>query len=89
MLAKKYSNNRTKFTVFRFFNVYGPGQEADSNYASVIPKFVKLASNGLPITIEGDGNQTRDFVHVSDVAKTLINSVSVVPNSDFEIINNR
>lgn len=86
-LAKKYSNNQTKFTVFRFFNVYGPGQEGDSPYASVIPKFVKMACLGSPITIEGDGLQTRDFVHVSDVAKTLVNSVLITPGRDFEIIN--
>ena len=86
-LAKKYSNNETKFTVFRFFNVYGPGQEANSPYASVIPRFVKLACLGSPITIEGDGLQTRDFVHVSDVAKTLVNSVLITPSRAFEIIN--
>ena len=86
-LAKKYSNNETKFTVFRFFNVYGPGQEANSPYASVIPRFVKLACLGSPITIEGDGLQTRDFIHVSDVAKTLVNSVLITPSRAFEIIN--
>ena len=86
-LAKKFSNNETKITVFRFFNVYGPGQEADSPYASVIPKFVKMACSGTPITIEGDGLQTRDFVHVSDVAKTLVNSVLITPSRNFEIIN--
>ena len=86
-MAEKYSNNETKITVFRFFNVYGPGQEADSPYASVIPIFVKMACSGSPITIEGYGLQTRDFVHVSDVAETLLNSVLITPSRNFEIIN--
>jgi UDP-glucose 4-epimerase len=51
----------------RYFNVYGPRQRFDA-YGNVIPKFVFLALNGQPIEIYGDGNQTRDFIHVNDVA---------------------
>lgn len=51
----------------RYFNVYGPNQRYDA-YGNVIPIFTNRLLNGLPIIIFGDGEQTRDFVHVSDVA---------------------
>jgi UDP-glucose 4-epimerase len=52
----------------RYFNVYGPRQRADSPYSGVIAKFIDAARAGKPITIFGDGEQTRDFCHVKDVA---------------------
>ncbi|ARS89634.1 NAD-dependent epimerase/dehydratase family protein [Natrarchaeobaculum aegyptiacum] len=52
----------------RYFNVYGPGQ-LDSDYSAVIRVFVEQATSGEPITVEGDGTQTRDFVHVEDVVQ--------------------
>jgi nucleoside-diphosphate-sugar epimerase len=52
----------------RYFNVYGPRQRADSPYSGVIAKFIEAARAGRPITIFGDGEQTRDFCHVKDVA---------------------
>jgi UDP-glucose 4-epimerase len=51
----------------RYFNVYGPRQDPDSQYAAVIPKFIKKALNGKPPIIFGDGEQTRDFTFVQDV----------------------
>ena len=51
----------------RYFNVYGPGQSGQ--YAGVISTFCDQAQRGQPLTIEGDGTQTRDFVHVSDVVQ--------------------
>lgn len=56
----------------RFFNVYGPGQEADHPYASVIPRWVAAAREGRPIELYGDGMQTRDFIHVHDVARAVV-----------------
>lgn len=55
----------------RFFNVYGPGQSADHAYASVVPRFIKEARAGQPLPLTGDGSQTRDFIHVSDVARAI------------------
>jgi UDP-glucose 4-epimerase len=63
------------YMAFRYFNVYGPHQSASSDYASVIPAFVKAASAGRPLTIYGDGNQTRDFVYVGDVARANLMAV--------------
>jgi UDP-glucose 4-epimerase len=50
----------------RYFNIYGPRQTA-SSYAGVISIFLQQARNGDPITVDGDGSQTRDFVHIDDV----------------------
>ncbi|GAB6878853.1 SDR family oxidoreductase [Halorubrum gandharaense] len=52
----------------RYFNVYGPRQQA-GDYSGVISIFREQALAGDPITIEGDGTQTRDFVHVDDVVQ--------------------
>ncbi|QNE76471.1 NAD-dependent epimerase/dehydratase family protein [Streptomyces finlayi] len=56
---------------FRFFNVYGPGQRADHPYAAVIPKWISAALSGEPVTIHGDGTQTRDFTYVGTVCHVL------------------
>ena len=56
---------------FRFFNVYGPRQRADHQYAAVIPRFIQCALTGEPLTIEGDGSQSRDFTYVSSVVYVL------------------
>ncbi len=56
----------------RYFNVYGPGQSSEGAYALVIAKFIKLKNEGKKLTITGDGTQTRDFTHVSDVVNANI-----------------
>lgn len=53
----------------RYFNVYGPRQNPNGEYAAVIPKFIARIKAGQPPVIYGDGLQTRDFVHVSDVVQ--------------------
>lgn len=55
----------------RYFNVYGPRQRYDA-YGNVIPKFVFLALAGKSLEIYGDGEQTRDFIHVDDVAQANV-----------------
>jgi len=55
-------------TIFRYFNVYGPRQE-HSEYSGVIPIFINQAIRNQDITIEGNGDQTRSFIHVEDVAR--------------------
>jgi len=56
--------------VLRPFNVYGPGQSAE--YAGVISVFLEQARAGDPITVHGEGTQTRDFVHVEDVVDAVL-----------------
>ncbi len=56
----------------RYFNVYGPRQDPDSQYAAVIPRFIKRTRAGEPPIIFGDGEQTRDFTFVKDVVRANI-----------------
>jgi UDP-glucose 4-epimerase len=56
----------------RYFNVYGPGQDPNSAYAAVVPKFIQRVAEGKPLLILGDGEQTRDFVFVRDVVQANI-----------------
>ena len=53
----------------RYFNVYGPRMDLNGSYAAVIGKFLKSKKEGKPLTIVGDGEQTRDFTHVRDVVR--------------------
>lgn len=55
----------------RFFNVFGAGQDPGSPYSGVISRFVDLARAGRPIVVFGDGEQSRDFLHVSDAVRHL------------------
>ena len=71
----------------RFFNVYGPRIDFDSDYGLVIGKFLYLKSQGNPLTIFGDGKQTRGFCYVSDAVNA---SIAVMENKHIkggEIIN--
>jgi len=61
---------------FRFFNVYGPLQSAGHAYAAVIPAFVDAALRGMPLTIHGDGEQTRDFTYVGSVTRVIADAVT-------------
>ncbi len=58
--------------IFRYFNVYGPRQRADSPYSGVIAKWCDAVQSSAPCIIFGDGEQTRDFVSVHDVAAANI-----------------
>ncbi len=56
-------------TALRYFNVFGPRQDPKSQYAAAMPIFISKAVKNEPITIYGDGNQTRDFIYVKDVVQ--------------------
>jgi len=68
-VVRFFSTYGFKQVVLRLFNVYGPGQNAA--YAGVITKFLERVRNSLPPIIYGDGEQTRDFIHVEDVAEAV------------------
>ena len=72
-------------TILRYFNVYGPRQ-AYSEYSGVISIFINHAIRDEPITVEGDGEQTRSFVYVTDVAKGTV-LAGKTPKANDEIIN--
>jgi len=64
-----YTEYGLEYTIFRFFNTYGPNQSEDF----VIPRFVRAALRNDPITIYGDGSQTRTFCYVDDNIDTQVN----------------
>jgi UDP-glucose 4-epimerase len=70
----------------RYFNVYGPRQDPNSPYSGVISVFMKCLLNGEDPTIYGDGNQTRDFTYVEDVAN--LNTIAAQePGADGLVLN--
>jgi len=56
----------------RYFNVYGPRQRPDSMYAAAVPIFIRRLRDGKPVTIFGDGGQTRDLIFVGDVVRANV-----------------
>ena len=71
-----YGNSFTMpVLVFRFFNVFGPLQPGDHDYAAVIPRFVTAALTGQPLEVHGDGEQSRDFTFVGDVCTILVDAI--------------
>lgn len=71
----------------RYFNVYGPRQSAQGSYPLVIAKFIDLKKAGQSLTITGTGNQTRDFVHVHDIANANILAAESATVGKGEVIN--
>jgi UDP-glucose 4-epimerase len=61
--------------VFRFFNVFGPWQRPDHDYAAVVPKWLWKAMKGQVIEVHGDGTQTRDFTYVDSVVDVLMDAI--------------
>jgi UDP-glucose 4-epimerase len=66
-------------TGLRFFNVYGPRQDPHSPYSGVISIFCQRIAAGLPVTLFGDGRQTRDFIYVADVVAALLAAMALKP----------
>jgi UDP-glucose 4-epimerase len=62
-------------TILRFFNVFGPRQRPDHEYAAVIPKWIWLAMQGMPVDLYGDGTQSRDFTYVKTVVDIAISAM--------------
>jgi UDP-glucose 4-epimerase len=83
-LAKYAGEQQLRFTAsrtglqwlaFRFFNVYGPGQQTDAYYTSVVLTFLRRIARGEAPIIDGDGSQSMDFVHVEDIARAVVMGV--------------
>lgn len=72
--------------ILRFFNVFGPRQDPQSEYSAVIPRFVSMILANEPPVIYGDGLQSRDFVYVQDVAKANL-LAATVPGISGEVFN--
>ena len=63
-------------STFRFFNIFGPWQRPDHEYAAVLPKWISKCIKGDEIEIFGDGEQTRDFTYVGTVIKIITDCIS-------------
>ncbi len=63
-------------STFRFFNIFGPWQRPDHEYAAVLPKWISQCMKGDEIEIFGDGEQTRDFTYVGTVVNVIIDCIS-------------
>ncbi|MDB5236973.1 MAG: dTDP-glucose 4,6-dehydratase [Parcubacteria group bacterium] len=62
-------------TGLRFFNIYGTGQKGNHAYASVVPRWIDALKAGKEIYVYGDGEQTRDFIHVQDIAGAILKAL--------------
>lgn len=71
----------------RFFNVYGPHLDPNGAYALVIGRFLKQRSENQPMTITGDGEQTRDFTHVSDIVDAIVRAAESDAVGNGEVFN--
>lgn len=71
----------------RYFNVFGPQQNAHSAYAAVIPLFAKAVLKGLPPVIHGDGSQARDFTYIDNVVQANIKALFADHNASGETFN--
>jgi UDP-glucose 4-epimerase len=70
----------------RYFNVYGPRQRPDSMYAAAVPIFVRRLLDGKPVTIFGDGGQTRDLINIRDVVRANLLAAEH-PNAPGQVFN--
>jgi len=68
---------RFETVVLRYFNVFGPYQSPYSQYAAVVPRFLTAVAAGVPVTIYGDGKQSRDFTYVSNVVDATLRAADV------------
>jgi UDP-glucose 4-epimerase len=70
----------------RYSNVYGPGQRPDNPYCGVVSRFLVQAHEGQPISIHGDGEQTRDYTYIDDAVEATL-AAAVHPRADGEVFN--
>jgi UDP-glucose 4-epimerase len=70
----------------RIFNAYGPGQHLPPSHPPVVPNWLQKAIRGGSLVVHGDGNQTRDFIYVNDVVRSLV-AAATAPDIDQLVLN--
>ena len=85
LLSFYAAKSKMSYLALRFFNVYGPGQPTDAYYTSVILTFLRRLARGEPPVIDGKGQQSMDFVHVTDVARAV--GLAVDSEATGEVLN--
>jgi UDP-glucose 4-epimerase len=73
-MMMSYNKPQFKCSALRFFNVFGEGQRSTGGYRSAVPIFLQQYESYQPITVTGDGEQTRDWIYVKDVVNAIIMS---------------
>lgn len=87
MYAELFTNSfGLEVTALRYFNVYGPRQRPDSMYAAAVPIFARRLLDGKPVTVFGDGGQTRDLINIHDVVRANLVAAEH-PNAAGKIFN--
>jgi len=86
-LQEEYETRQFKGSALRLFNVYGEGQRSEGGYLSAVPVFLKQYEAFQPITVTGDGKQTRDFVYVEDVVSACISAYTDTVENGIQILN--
>ena len=71
-----------KYSIARFYNVYGPNQLTEGGYTTLIGRWLNNLEKGLPCEIYGDGEQRRDFTHVDDIVDALIKIMDRIKSID-------
>ena len=87
MLLSLQNQHRITSTCLRFFNVYGTRQDPSSPYSGVISIFADHCKTGRPVTVYGNGKQTRDFISIRDITRAIINSATnpVLPGGSYNL----
>ena len=70
----------------RYSNVYGPGQRVENPYSGVVAKFMRDAHAGVPLSIHGDGEQTRDYTYIDDAVEATL-AAAIHPRAEGEVFN--
>jgi len=87
MYAELFTNSfGFEVAALRYFNVYGPRQRPDSMYAAAVPIFARRLLDGKPVTVFGDGGQTRDLINVHDIVRANL-IASEHPNAAGKVFN--
>src|SRR5512138_3825304 len=87
MYAELFTNSfGFEVAALRYFNVYGPRQRPDSIYAAAVPIFARRLLDGKPVTVFGDGGQTRDLINIHDVVRANLTAAEH-PNAAGKVFN--
>ena len=87
LLKEEYEKRPFKGTALRFFNVFGEGQRNEGGYLSAVPVFLNQYESFEPITVTGDGKQTRDFIYVGDVVEACISAYTDISENGIQVMN--
>jgi UDP-glucose 4-epimerase len=86
-MMKSYNKPEFKCAALRFFNVFGEGQRSTGGYRSAVPIFLEQYQSYQPITVTGDGTQTRDWIYVGDIVNAVLEMAKANYQQEMPIYN--